>query len=251
MHPPRKFRTKSLGVMSMAGVLIAELLLVATYAALGDGSTLLILYTTLAVAVFTNLLLLLCMRWFNSYWTDVVAIFLIPTLVFFLMQIPLWGVRTCFRWTIVSPWSDPIEPRPIQFSLVHVFGWSAFLATPLCIIQGVLPVSPGSVGAILILTFCFWILMVSLLLMWIVYVALASNYGRLKLIGTTALLLSGAASTQVAFMDQFHGGSADEYVVLLITALNFAAGFVLLFCFGLAYRLGFRLQPFNAKRLKN
>ena len=121
------------------GIWTSQLLLLVAYAALGDGhSPRRILYTMFVLTLFTNANALFYMWWYRTRWDEVIGFFLTPLLLFFLLQIPVWGIRSYFRWTILSPWSEPSERRPLQFTLAHLLGWSVFLAVPLCILQAML-----------------------------------------------------------------------------------------------------------------
>ena len=120
----------------MFGFLGSQLMVAVLYAALGDGSGLTrIVYTAGVLTVFSYTLALFGVWWFSFDWSDIVVLFLFPPMLFFLLQIPVWAVRSCFGWTIRSPWSKPERQTRMRFSLVHMFGWSLFLGVPLCILS--------------------------------------------------------------------------------------------------------------------
>lgn len=229
----------------LMGMFTSQLLLAAAYSALGDGpSPRRIIYTTFVVAIFTNSLVVFGMWWFQRAWSESVFPFLIATLFFFVFQIPMWGVRSCFSWTIKSPWSDLVSQRPMRFSLAHLLGWSAFLAVPLCIFPALtLTGSRGYFPSI----FWIWALILCVLLLWFVYVALAADIGKSQVVATAALSLLVAVAMQYEAF-RFWDGPASFVTVLIISIANFFGGAVLLFCLRLAHRLGFRLLPFEAKR---
>jgi hypothetical protein len=231
---------------SLIGTFTAQLLLAVVYAALGDGhSPRRILYTTLVLAVFVNALVVFGMSWFQLAWDETVILFLIATLVFFVFQIPMWGIRSCLGWTIKSPWSAAVPRGRLRFSLAHLLGWSTFLAVPLCIFSALhVPNARGPISYF----FWFWGLILCVQLLWLAYMALAADMSKLKFTAVAVLSLLGAAAMQYAIL-WLSEGRFDSSEALAIGFANVCGGAVLLICFCLARRLGFRLLPFEAKRL--
>ncbi len=225
------------------GIFGSQLLLAALYAALGDGSSpKRVLYSTFALAVFTNVLVLFSMLWFRVGWGDAITGgFLIPMLAFFLLQIPLWGIRSFFGWMIKSPWSKSGAQPRMRFTLAHLLGWSVFLAVPLTIIQAI---QFGLAGSEL-LVICGWILVLSALLMSFVYLALAADISVWTLIAAATVVQFLAVATQLValWIWKGKGGLIIEAVVLL--AAHFSGGVVVLLCLTLAHHLGFQLQSFR------
>ena len=224
------------------GISASQLLLAVAYAALGDGhSPRRIIYTTFVLAVFTNVLLLFVMWWYELRWGEVISLFLVPTLLFFLLQIPVWGFRSYFGWTIKSPWSKSHEPQPMRFTVAHLLGWSVFLAVPLCILQGML--SSGSMG-FPVLAFCCWGVVLCVLLMGLLYLGLTADFGRWKFLATATMSLLVASATESAAIWLWEG-RVDINSALVLNAATFSGGTLLLFCLRLAHRLGYRLLPFD------
>jgi hypothetical protein len=221
----------------MSGTFGAQLLLAVAYAALGDGSSpRRILYTTFLLAVFTNSLVVMNMLCFRQPWGHAVVIFLIPTLLFFLLQIPVWGIRSFFGITIKSPWFELTDERSMRFSLAHLLGWSAFLAVPLCILQGI--VIRGEIDVFLVATSCFFGVVVCVILVWFLHVGLADT--RIwKLIAAVSfpLFIAAILSLITTFL---WVGIPTIAAIALLTASS-SAGAAMLLCLRLAYRNGFRL----------
>ncbi len=230
----------------MMGMFTSQLLLAAAYTALGDGpSSKRTLYTTFVFAVFTNALVVFGMVWFQMAWSKTVFPFLIATLFFFVFQIPMWGIRSSLGWTIKSPWSESVPRRPLRFSLAHMLGWSTFLAVPLCIFRTLtMTRSQGHIPFI----FWIWGLILCVLLLWFVYLVLAADLSKWQFAAAAVLSLLLAIAMQCAVFWRL-SGSTDFVTVLAICFGNFCGGAVMLSCLCLAHRLGFRLLPFDAKRL--
>ena len=231
----------------MVGLIVgffgSQLFLAVLYSALGDGSSpKRVLYTTFAMTVFTNVLVLFNMWWFRVGWGDAIGGFLSPILVFFLLQIPLWGIRSFFGWMIKSPWSKSRAQPRMRFTLAHLLGWSVFLAVPLTIMQAI---QFGPAGSVL-LALCGWILVLSALLVSFVYLTLAADIGVWRLIATATVVLFLAIATQLVALRIWVGGPGVQPVVMLTTA-QFSGGAVVLLCLTLAHRLGFQLVTYRTR----
>jgi hypothetical protein len=229
---------------TFAGFCGAQLVLAVLYAALGDGSTpRRIIYTTFLLTVFTNVLVQFNLWYFPQLrWGDAVGIcFLVPLLLFFLLQIPLFGIRSYFGLRIKSPWSAPIETRRMSFTLAHLLGWSAFLAVPLCILQAM----NSPVGFELVIT-CFVAVSGYALLFVLLYLTLRVMISTWKVIVGATLGSLVAIVTEMAVIRLGSGPGLALWETLIgVVAAHAAGGIVVLVCLLVSRGFGFRLLKFG------
>ena len=232
----------------LAGALIgfyaAQLVLSVLYAALGDRSTpRRIIYTAFLLTGFTNVLVLFNMWYFpHLSWGDAVFVFLAPLFLFFLLQIPLFGIRSYFGWTIMSPSSAQIGPRRMSFTLAHLLGWFAFLAVPLCIMQ-----TMNAPLGFELATTCFIAVSGYALLFVVLYLTLMVMIPTWKVIVgvTLASLAAIVAETAVIGLGSGAGPTLRWEILIVILAAHAVGGTEVVVCLLLARAFGFRLLKFG------
>jgi hypothetical protein len=225
----------------LMGTLGAQLLLAVAYSAFGDGASLKrIFWTTILLIVFTNLLILMSVVLNGSDWGQGVLMgFLFPMGVFFFLQIPVWGIRGWFRWTIKSPWSELRQTRYMRFSLAEMLLWSVFVAVPLGILQIGMALSDALKDLEFLLGIAVWTIVGCVYLLWFLNTSLAHPMSKWKVLA--ALGLPVLAATIIAIStDVARYGRVDWNLAVSVASAFSAVSVSMVLCLQLAHRCGFR-----------
>ena len=225
----------------MLGLFIPQVLLAATYSALGDGSSLKrILYSMLVVTVFTCLVQAFTRWWFaTSVNEGRPTVLLLVIFYFFLLQIPIWVFRVCSGWRISL--GTRTVPERMGFSIMHMIGWSTFLSVPLCLIASLSELEGGGVEVIVYIT----LLMLALAAMVLraIYISLVlENPWRCI---AAAFLWIAAVTAQISCIWTLGGSYAEAVTVLTANGVGLL---LILCCLRAARSVGYRLLPFTENR---
>ena len=225
----------------MTGMFASQLLLAVAYSALGDGSSLKrIVCTTFALAVFTNSLIFMNVPRYGPEWgSATLGGFLVPMAIFYWLQIPLWGIRGWFRWSIRSPWSELSQTRHLRFSLAQMFVWSVFVAVPLGILKITTTSSEAFANFDFMFGICLWTIIGCFFLIWLLRIALAPALGKWKWLAAIGLPVLVVIVMQLS-LDLWQSGRMNlNSTMFRVTAVS-SAGLVMVLCLQLAHRIGFR-----------